>query len=145
METLPAMTLEPREVTTAIATLMRVKKDLLEINYHAGCVLSAAPMTEVQEARRSLMGNVPYGMLTMIPEDVDFNLDAMRTDHLQADRSMGNVVAMAIVAKAALIQKLVNIYFTYYPDFHRVLVTDREDEARRWLDAQLEEVANTGS
>lgn len=139
------MTLEPRESRTTIATLLRVRPDLLEINYDPGCVLTAEHMTEVQETRRSIMGGQPYGMLTIIPEDVDFNLDAMRMDHLAVDRSLGQVVATAVVAKAGMIERLITVYFKYFPQLHRILVTDKEAEARSWLMAQLEEISNTGS
>lgn len=139
------MTLEPRESRTTIATLLRVRPDLLEINYDPGCVLTAEHMTEVQEKRRSMMAGQPYGMLTIIPENVDFNLDAMRTDHLAVDRSLGQVVATAVVAKASMIERLITVYFKYFPQLHRILVTDKEAEARSWLMAQLEEISNTGS
>lgn len=139
------MTLEPREESTTIATLMRVRKDLLEVHYRPGCVLAAGPLTEVQEMRRSMMGINTYGMLSIIPEDVDFSLDAMRVDHLAKDRSLGQILAMAVVVKASLIEKLLQIYFKYFPQLHRVLVTDNEAEARAWLNRQLDEIESTGS
>jgi hypothetical protein len=139
------MTLEPQEVTTTIAKLVRVRKDLIEINYTPGCVLVPEHMTEVQEARRRMMGKQPYGMLTIIPEDVDFDMGAMRMDHLAPDRSMGQVVATAVVARSNMIERLIHVYFKHFPQLHRILVTDKEDEARAWLATQMEEIANTGS
>lgn len=139
------MTLEPREERTTIATLTRVRMDLLEIRYDPGCVLAADHMAEVQEMRRDMMVDRPYGMLTIIPEDVDFNMDAMRVDHLAKDRSLGRIVATAVVAKASMIEQLVNIYFKFFPQLHRVLVTDKEAEARTWLLSQMDEIQRTGS
>lgn len=140
-----AMTLEPREERTTIATLRRVRQDLLEIYYHDGCVLSVEHLAEVQEMRRRMMGSTSYGTLTIIPEDVDFHMDAMRTDHLGPDRSLGRVIATAVVAKASLIERLIHVYFKYYPQLQRILVTDNEAEARAWITTQLESSSETGS
>jgi hypothetical protein len=108
-------------------------------------VLSLEHLAEVQELRRSMMGSASYGTFTIIPEDVDFHMDAMRVDHLGPERTQGRVVATAVVAKASLIERLTHVYFKYYPQLQRILVTDNEDEARAWISAQLEASAETGS
>jgi hypothetical protein len=139
------MTFEPREQTTAIATLRRVRQDLLEIHYNAGCVLAGEHLAEVQELRRSMMGSASYGTFTIIPEDVDFDMDAMRTDHLGTDPTLGRVIATAVVAKASLIERLIHVYFKYFPQLQRILVTDNEAEARAWITTQLQASTETGS
>ena len=97
------MTLEPREARTTIATLLRARPDLLEIRYDPSCVFTNEHVAEVQELRRRMMGDRMYGTLTIIPEDVDFELDTMRTDHAAEDRPLGRIVATAVVAKASMI------------------------------------------
>ncbi len=139
------MTIEPRERQTAIATLVRVRPDYLEVNYRPGCMLSSAGVAEVQEARRVLMGNTPYAMLSIIPEDADFELGAMSVDHLAADRKEGGLLAIAVVARANMIELVLKLYFSYFPQMSRILVTDKEAAARTWLDAQMQEIARTGS
>ncbi|MBK7556037.1 MAG: STAS/SEC14 domain-containing protein [Flavobacteriales bacterium] len=139
------MTLEPREYSTSIAKLVRVRPDFVEIHYAPGCTLTLEDMTEVQELRRKIMGTKPYGMLTIIPDDVDYQLNAMDKDHLSTDRSQGNVLATAVVAKATMIELLVKLYFAHFPQMHRIHVTDNEKEARAWLSTQLEQHASTGS
>ena len=139
------MTIEPREYDTAIATLVRVRTDLVEVHYKPGCILAIPQMTEVQAMRRRIMGATPYGMITFIPEDVDFELPSMQVDHLETDRKKGQVIATAVVARAHMIEMLVKLYFSYFPQLHRVRVTDNEQEARAWLDAQLGESMRTGS
>lgn len=139
------MTLEPREARTTIATLLRARPDLLEIRYDPGCVFTNEHVAEVQELRRRMMGDRMYGTLTIIPEDVDFELDTMRTDHAAEDRPLGRIVATAVVAKASIIERLTIVYFKYHPQLQRILVTNNETEARSWMAAQLEEIANTGS
>lgn len=139
------MTLEPREYSTTIAKLIRVRPDLLEIHYAPGSTLTVEHTTEVQEMRRKIMGNARYGTLTIIPDDVDYQLNAMDKDHVSVERSQGNLVASAVVAKATMIELLVKLYFANFQPLHGVKVTDNEQEARAWLSTQLEEHARTGS
>ncbi|MCB0768948.1 MAG: hypothetical protein KDC00_00900 [Flavobacteriales bacterium] len=72
-------------------------------------------------------------------------MESMRVDHSAADRSMSRILAMAIAVKSSLIERLTHVYFNYFPQLQRVLVTDNETEARAWLEQQLNEIANTGS
>jgi hypothetical protein len=139
------MTIEPVERHTTIARLMRVRPDMVEIHYKPGCTLTLPHMAEVQEARRALMGTQPYGMLTIIPEDVDYQLPTMDKDHLAEDRTQGQLLATAVVARANMIEMLVKLYFSYFPQMHRIHVTDNEGEARTWLETQLEQKKQTGS
>jgi len=118
---------------------------MLELRYQAGIVFDAIAAVGVQVKRRELMGERPYATLTIIPEDADFNMDAMREDQAKADRWQGQLLASAIVAKSSLIERLTNVYFSYFPQLHRILVTDNEEAARTWLAQQLEEIARTGS
>jgi len=50
-----------------------------------------------------------------------------------------------VVCHANMIQMLVKIYFSYFPQMQRIHITDNEAEARAWLEEQLQEIARTGS
>lgn len=139
------MTLEPREFDTAIATLVVISKDLVEIHYKPGIVFDPKSVAEVQIKRREVMGDRPYATLTLIPEEVDFNLETMRIDQGQADRTQSQLLASAVVCRSNMIEMLTKLYFSYYPQLHRTLVTDDEQGARDWLERQLKEIARTGS
>ncbi|MBK6752672.1 MAG: hypothetical protein IPG69_03590 [Flavobacteriales bacterium] len=139
------MTVEPIERRTTIARLVRVRPDLLEIHYNAGCLFALPQIAETQLARREMMGAHPYATLSIIQEDVDFQLQAMNADHAGQDRSEGLIMATAVVCHANMFQMLVKIYFSYFPQLHRVRITDNEPEARAWLEEQLQEIARTGS
>ncbi|MCB9184356.1 MAG: hypothetical protein H6591_10580 [Flavobacteriales bacterium] len=139
------MTLEPREYRTSSATLTVVRPDLLEIRYDPGTIFNLQNVGEVQMKRRELMANRPYMTLTIIPEDVDYSLDSTHTDQGKPDRGEGRLLASAIVARASMIQMLTKLYFSYFPQLHRILVTDDELAARAWLDQQIREIASTGS
>lgn len=139
------MTLEPREYETSIATIVVINRELVEIHYKPGIVFAPKSVAEVQEKRREVMGNRPYATLTLIPDDVDFNLETMRKDQGEADRTQSQLLASAVVASSSMIEMLTKLYFSYYPQLHRILVTDNEQDAREWLDVQLDEIARTGS
>lgn len=139
------MTFEPREYRTSSATLTVVRPDLLEIRYDSGTVFNLKNVGEVQMKRRELMADRPYMTLTIIPEDVDYSLDSTHTDQAKADRGEGRLLASAIVAKASMIQMLTKLYFSYFPQLHRILVTDDEEAARSWLERQMQEITKTGS
>jgi hypothetical protein len=139
------MTIEPRERKTSIAHLVRVRPDYLEVMYAPGCMLSSAALKEVREARRELMGDKAYAMLSILPDDMDFELGAMSVDHLAEDRRDGNFLAIAVVTRTNMIEMILKLYFSYYPLLARLLVTDKEQQARAWLDVQFEEIARTVS
>lgn len=124
------------EVTTAIARLTRLRADLVEVHYFPGCTLSTIALAEVARARRELMGAHPYAMLSVLPPDVDFELNAMNVDHLREDREEGLLLAIAVVVSANMIEMVRKLYFSYYPWLRRILVTDKMDEARGWIEDQ---------
>ena len=139
------MTIERRDISTTIAHLTRIRPDLLEVVYFRGSKLTTPALREVREARRDLMGNSPYAMFSILPEDVDFELSAMNVDHLEEDRRDGNFLAIAIVTGTNMIHMVLKLYFSYYPLLTRLLVTDKEDEARAWMDTQLKELGAAGA
>lgn len=134
------MTIDHRETRTSIARMTRVRPDYLEVMYEPGCMLTSASLKEVREARRELMGGSPYIMFSILPEDVDFELGAVNVDHLADDRRDGNFLAIAVVTRTNMIEMILKLYFSYYPLLTRLLVTDKEREAREWVDTQFKEL-----
>lgn len=134
------MTASAEQRDTTIATLYWRAPDFLEAVYKPGCILGTSALGEVAQVRRSLMGSTPHAMLSLIPEDADFELGAINVDHLSQDREKGVLLAIAIVTHANMIEMMLKLYFSYYPWLHRILVTDNEQEARSWMDAQLAEL-----
>ncbi len=139
------MTIEHRETSTSIAQLTRVRPDYLEVFYHPGTKLTTASLKEVRDARHELMGTTPYAMFSVLPDDVDFELSAMNVDHLADDRRDGNFLAIAVVTRTNMIEMILKLYFSYYPLLTRLLVTDKQEEARAWMDEQFRELGVPGS
>ncbi len=139
------MTLEPREHHTSLAKLKVIGNNMVEIHYHAGITFTIEGVQEVQEKRRALFGDRPHATLTIIPDDVDYRSETMRQDQSAGDRGKGTLLASAVVVRESMFELLTKLYFSYFPQLHRILVTDNEQEARSWLAAQMEDIARTGS
>lgn len=122
---------------TTIATFHRIAPDHLEAIYKPGCVLGRSELREVGHTRRELMGGARYAMLSILPEDCDFTMQALADDHLASDREESKLWAMAVVARASLMETIVKLHFGHFPWHERMLITQNEQEARTWIDAQL--------
>ena len=139
------MTTELKEIKTSAAILKRIRPGFLEAHYLGGAVLNTTTVAEVQKARRALMGNAQYSLLSFIPEDVDYAMSAMNVDHLAKDREEGALQAIAVVAHANMMEMILKLYFSNHPQLERIKVTPSEQEAREWLEEQMEELGRTGS
>lgn len=139
------MTTQPSERRTSIAILKKMRHDQIEVQYQHGIVLSIASLAEVKHARRELMGHVPYSMLSILPDDVNYTMPAMSVDHLADDRKEGDLLAIAIVAHANMMEMILKLYFSYFPQLTRIKVTSSEAEARQWLHEQMEELGRSES
>lgn len=139
------MTLGPNEHRTSIATLIVAGPHLVEIHYDPHIVFNVKAVAEVQAKRREVMGKRSYATLTIIPENVDFHLDAMGADQGAGDRKEKQLLATAIVVKTEMIQRLTKLYLAYFPQLQQIHITDDEADARSWLQQQLESIARTGS
>jgi predicted metal-dependent hydrolase len=139
------MALAPKAYRTSIATLIVVGPNFLEIHYDPHVVMNVKAVGEVQAKRRELMGKRSYATLTIIPENVDFHLDAMGADQSAPDRKENQLVATAVVAKTEMLQRLTKLYLSYFPQPQQVHVTGDEQAARMWLEQRLNEIAHQGS
>ncbi len=123
---------------TSIATIVRTRPDLMEIRYKPGCTLDMAGVKEIHEVRARVFGERPYASLSLIPEDVDFQLDITQQDHYIAKRKSDPLVAWAVVSRGPMLEMISKLYFSYFPQTFPVLTTADEQEAREWIEAQLD-------
>ncbi|MBK9763803.1 MAG: hypothetical protein IPO87_10665 [Flavobacteriales bacterium] len=107
------MTLEASEFDTRIATLVRVSNELLEIRYKPGTVFITEDVAEVQSMPHH-HGQRALCPLHDQPEDTDFGMESMRTDHAEPTAA-SQIIATAIVAKSTLIERLTNVYLKFFP------------------------------
>ena len=139
------LTFEEEQYETSIATIVRTRPDLMEIRYKPGCTMDMAGVKEIHEVRARIFGNRPYASLSLIPEDVDFQLDITQKDHYATDRSADPLVAWAVVSRGAMLEMIAKLYFSYFPQTFPVLTTNDEAEARAWIEAQLDKRARTAA
>jgi hypothetical protein len=132
---------EERSFETSIATIVQTRPDLMEIRYKPGCTMDLAGVKEIHEVRVCIFSNRPYASLSLIPEDVDFQLAITQQDHYSASRGNDGLIAWATVARGAMLDMIAKLYFSYFPQTFPVLATANEKEARAWIEAQLDQNA----
>ena len=139
------MTFSKKEYDVGIATLTVIAPDLLEVRYHPGTVCTAEHVDRVQAMRVDVMGAHPHVCLTFVPEDIDIPLEAMRQDFGRIGRAENNLLATAIVAQGSMVEMLTKLYYSHFPQKHRVIVTSSEAVARAWLKDRLPELSGSPS
>ena len=118
---------------TRLATLERVAPDLLEIRYKADQKLDVEGLREVMQERQRLCPEGPYRVLAVFPPDGDFDLGVMMQDHY-AGRGLQNCTqALAVAAGSTLIERMVGLYYAYFPQPFDMRVFLSEEDARHWL------------
>ncbi len=121
---------------TTLAVVVQVRPDLLEVRFKEGIKMDLAGIEEISAARQSLFsGSGRYGCISLIPEDADFELSASRVDHFA--HTQDGLMALAVVARGAMLEMMTKLYFSYFPQRFRLFATSDEGEARQWMDGQL--------
>jgi hypothetical protein len=134
----PAKDWEEQAVETRLARIVRTRRDLMEIRYKPGVTMDIAGVKEIHGVRKHLFGDQPHASISLIPDDVDFELAVTQQDHYSANRSSDPLFASAVVARGSLLDMIAKLYFSYFPQTFPVLTTNDEVEARAWIAAQLD-------
>jgi hypothetical protein len=132
--------MEERMLATRVADVVLARPDLIEIRFKSGMMLDMAAIRELTEARMQLIGNKPHASLSLMPDDVDFELAVTKVDHYAISRASDPLLAVAVVARGPMLDLVARLYFSYFPQAFPVLTTSDEHEARAWIDARLEKV-----
>lgn len=118
---------------TEAAELERFDDGSLEVRFKEGIKLTRERIHEVLDARERLSGKGAYGVIVTLPEDFDFDINVLLNDHYQ-DRELHNCTyAVAWDAETATNEKLVEIFYKYFPQRFPVAVFRTQSEAREWL------------
>jgi hypothetical protein len=126
-------------VETRLATLERVSPDLLEIRFKPDQKLDNAGLREILQERERMCTGGPYAVLAVFPQEMDFEINVMTTDHY-AERNLGNCTrALALAANSITNEHIANIYYAYFPQPFNTKVFATDVEARKWLLTQLSE------
>jgi hypothetical protein len=132
-----AMPFTPRTIETRCASMRLVAPGFIEQRFRADATLNIAGFEENRVARHDLGSNMPYVMLTFIPEGIDFDLQVTSTDHFKPERGTNQMRALAVVVSDGMGEAIAKLYFSYFPTEFPARVFHEERAAREWLaDAQ---------
>ncbi|MFZ1688265.1 MAG: hypothetical protein WAU70_12620 [Flavobacteriales bacterium] len=129
---------EERTYETRIALIVQTRHNLMEIRYKPGVTMDMAGVKEIHETRARIFGDRPYASISIIPDDVDFELGITQRDHYSEKRGNDPLLAWAVVARGSMLDMIAKLYFSYFPQTFPVLTTTDEAEARAWIEGQLD-------
>lgn len=121
------------QLETDAAILRKAPDGALEVRFKPNVTLDKEKIAQILDARESLCGSGRYPVLVVLPKDFDFEVDAISHDHYQ-DRGLEQCTyAVAWDAGSELGERLVEMFYTYFPQRFPVRVFRSEEEARGWL------------
>lgn len=110
-----------------------VEPGFIEQRFREGVKLDRAGFEENRAARHLLADKDTYVMLSTLPEDIDFELSVLGTDHFGAAEEIEGLSALAVVAHGQLTKGVTAIFFKYFPPQFPAQVFNNEADARAWL------------
>lgn len=108
----------------------------LEIHFKGHVKLTVKNVQEVLDTRHRICGNTRYRVLVTLPEDIDFAPNVLTYDHYQHRDMHLCTYAVAWEAGSDLNEKLLEIFYRYFPQPFPVKAFRTQDEARGWLAEQ---------
>jgi hypothetical protein len=125
-------------VETRQATVEVCGDGTVEIRFKPGLTLDQAGLHEVIAERERLCADgEPHPVLVIYPQDGDFEISVMTMDHYTGRKAQGLTRCMAIAANSLMHERMVSLYFAYFPQPFAAQAFVEEDEARTWLSSQL--------
>lgn len=129
------MTLIGPSIDTPLATIECTRKDLVEVRFKPGIVLSLDGITALLDARERMGGEAPRLVLIVFPpEDVDFHMEMIIKDNYEGRPVQQHSKAVAWVVRSAHNERFTRLYFNYFPSPVPAAIFLEEAEARTWLE-----------
>jgi hypothetical protein len=127
-------------IETRQATLEQTATGMIEIRFKPGLVLDKEGLEEVlTERERLCAGDARQVVLAVFPADADFDMAVMTQDHYHGRPLAGCTKLLAVAANSLMNERMVSLYFAYFPQTFPLKVCEEEEEARMWLREQLAE------
>ncbi len=123
-------------VETEAATLNASADGGLEIHFKPHVKLTVKNVQEVLDTRHRICGNKRYRVLVTLPEDVDFDVNVLTFDHYEHRDMHRCTYAVAWEAGSDLNEKLVELFYRYFPQPFPAKAFRTHSEARAWLAEQ---------
>lgn len=131
------MTIEPTYHETRLAVVERQAPDLVIIRYHEHVTFDVDGIAEVIDVCEHLTEDKDFGMVSVLPEEGDMDIEAMQQEH-STEGINARVRAHALVASEGLFRKLAEIHYNYHPQEHQVGMFGTVREAVEWVRARLD-------
>ena len=125
----------PSEIRLAQATLYRLEYNIIKIVVHEGAVFDVNDMDEVIQARKKMVGDEQYSILT-VPEKFS-SITAEGRNYASKQEHIKNRVALAIVVHNLAHRIMGNFFIKFHqPNVPARLFTS-EKKAMEWLRDQM--------
>lgn len=124
------------ETHTEAATLGIAPDGTLEIHFKPGVRLTVPRVQEVLDARQRICGSKRYRVLVTLPSDLDLDMDVLSVDHYERRDMHLCTYAVAWDAGSLMNEKLVEIFYRYFPQQFPARAFTSPEEARDWLARQ---------
>ena len=122
-----------RAIETGLAIVECDETELIHVRFRPGVILSVKGLAEVRAARKQLAANKPTAVLATVPEDIDFELNVMNSDHYKGTDASSYTKVFAIVTNTKMHKELCALYATYFRTDFPLRTFDDEPSARAWL------------
>jgi len=123
----------PRTIETRLATMTMVEPGYLEQRFRPNIRIDLTGFEENRKARFALAGEEPCVMLSIFPQEIDFDVQITSSDHFAPERGKETLTALAVVANDSMFEMVSRLYFAYFPQVFNTRVFSSEQEARNWL------------
>ncbi len=135
------MTKEVTRIGTGSVVFTVIVPGLIEQRHLPDASLDERTMERCRATRRKLAKGVPFALLIIVPEEVPVDAAATNHDHYRKESDERSIVALAVVTSSEAMSAVTKFYFRYYQCSFEVKVFDDEDNAKAWLLASLERLA----
>ncbi len=122
------------EIDTPLATVRYTTPQRVEVRFKPGLTFTVQGIAEMMLARQQLGAAGPHRALMIFPDDVDFELSMLSTDHYK-QVPQPNTEAVAWVAQNERNMHFTRLYLAYWPPPFPSEVFLTEDEGRAWLES----------
>ncbi|MDQ3100730.1 MAG: hypothetical protein M3R08_05040 [Bacteroidota bacterium] len=126
-------------IETRLTILEWSDKGILFIRFKLGMSINLKGIQEIVEQRVALSAGERVAVLSVLPPDLDADIDVMVSDHGMDVKHL--TIAEATVACTSAHRKLAELYYSHFPQPFPTGVFGSEQEATQWLIQQRQMVS----
>ena len=120
-------------IDTRLATITLSRLNLLEVRFKKGIKVDSTGLREVLQQRAELAEKGPFLVLSILPADIDFDINVMTENHYAGQKVLDHTLAVAWAASTLMNERMASLNLAYFPQPFPTQVFMEEEEARAWL------------